>query len=217
MAQPDCPSPQVLGSSALLLCSSQDPPPDDSPVAKAALPVAPKAALGTAFPLSHKNGEGDKHWPRGSQHFKIGKKLNLLNLPLSFSKGKHIQGQTTSMSMAGQLGNRGLLTTFSGCLPRRATPHFHPGTTDGFRHGVAWGSSKSRTQETATMFASSVSGFLLNAQVCSMGPHSKQGHSFSPFINKVSTDNPNYSRGFILGDNGIETQSFVSARQIFYH
>ena len=60
------------------------------------------------------------------------------------------------------------------------------------------------------MFASSVSGFLLNAQVCSMGPHSKQGHSVSPFINKVSTDNPNYSRGFILGDNGIETQSFVS-------
>lgn len=52
----------------------------------------PKAALGTTFPF-HQTCEEDKHWPRGSQYSKLGKKLNLFNLPLSFSKRGYIQGQ----------------------------------------------------------------------------------------------------------------------------
>lgn len=107
-----------------LVCSSQDPPPDDS-CHQGSPSCGSQSCLGNCLSLGkhfHKNCEGDKHWPRRAQYFKIGKKLNLFNLPLSFSKGGHIQGQTKSMPGAGQLVNCGLLTTFYACLPRRA-PH----------------------------------------------------------------------------------------------
>lgn len=158
-------------------------------------PVVPKAALGTAFPLAGTSTRTGKETNTGQEGHSISRwERNSTCLIYLFPFQKE---NISKVKQRARVWQASLETTSSARLPaKEGNSTFHLGTTDGFRGdmewGVAWGLNKSRTQETEPCLwsASCVSGFLLNAQVHSMGPHSKQGDSLSPFINKLSTDNP---------------------------
>lgn len=121
----------------------------------------PKAALGTAFPLARTSTRPVKETNTSQEGNGISRlERHATCLPLSFSKRGHIQGQTKSMSVAGQLVNRGLLTTFYVGLPTRATPHLIQALLTGSKviWECSWTPNKSRAQEmTSAMF---VKGFL---------------------------------------------------------